>query len=126
MLETFSGQVLRLPPGEQAALPKQRAREEVLGIFERGEGMPLDKLMARLPAKRVVIKQLIDAGHLIESDEGFVFTERQVGDWLTKLKLRPDAPIPGVGDIKKLLGLPRKDAEQLRALLMARAVGPSE
>ena len=68
-----------------------------------------------------MIGQLIEVGKLIESADGFVFTERQVTEWLNKLKLRPDAPIPGVGDIKKLLGLPRKDAEQLRALLLAKA-----
>jgi hypothetical protein len=121
VLDTFKGSALRLPPNLELPPAKRDAREEVLRIFESGEGMPLEKLIERWPKHRIVIKQLIEIGHLIESEEGFVFTERQVNEWLTKLKLRADAPIPGVGDLKKVLGLPRKDAEQLRALLLAKA-----
>lgn len=120
VLETFAGTALRLPPNDEIPPAKREACEEVLRIFESGEGLPLEKLVDRWPKHRVVINQLIEAGQLIQSADGFIFTERQVNDWVTRLKLRPDAPIPGVGDFKKLLGLPRKDAEQLRALLLAK------
>jgi hypothetical protein len=123
VLDTFVGTALRLPPNNEIPQAKRDACEEVLHIFESGEGLPLEKLVERWPKHRVVINQLIEAGRLIQSEDGFIFTERQVNDWVTRLKLRPDAPIPGVGDFKKLLGLPRKDAEQLRALLVAKREG---
>jgi hypothetical protein len=123
VLDSFNGTVLRLPPGEDIPAPKRKAAEEVLQLFESGAGLPLEKLLERWPKHRVVINQLLEAGQLIQSAEGFVFTERQIVDWLNKLKLRADAPIPGTGDLKKLLGLPRKDAEQLRALLLAKQSG---
>jgi hypothetical protein len=94
--------------------------EDILALYERGEGLPLNKLKERMPQHRVVIQQLAEAGQLVESSDGFVFTQRQLSQWLEALGVSGKTGIPGVGQIKQTLGLPRTAAEQLRQVLLAK------
>ncbi|MBN2082824.1 hypothetical protein JW859_11555 [bacterium] len=99
----------------------QRALAAMLALYGGEEGQPKSGLAERFPAQQHVIHWLFEAGRLVETQDGFVFTRVELDGYLTELATwgLPPGEI-GVGDLRRRLGLKRRRAEALRGYLAAR------
>jgi len=110
-----------LQPGDAAVVAK------VEELYQSGEGLPVALLRAKFPSHQHVIHWMLDAGRLVATAEGYIFTRRQLRQYLSKLPAsRVQAGTIGVRDIKDILGLQRRAAEALRAYLVAEYSTASE
>jgi hypothetical protein len=108
--------------GELApALPShvdEALAEEIIGLFETGSGLVRKALARRYPAKQHLLRQLFEAEMLVESPDGYIFSGRALRQHLDQLLAAgSDLACIGVGDIKRILKLPRRQAEALRTYL---------
>jgi hypothetical protein len=103
-----------LRPDDAAVVRKIEA------LYEAGEGLPVALLRAQFPSHQHVIQWMLDAGRLVATAEGYIFTRQQLRLYLSKLPTsRVESGMVGVREIKDTLGLPRRAAEALRAYLVA-------
>lgn len=92
--------------------------EEILERFETGSGTDRKALARRYPAKQHLLRQLFEAGMLVESPDGYIFSGRALHQHLDQLrKAGFDFACIGVREIKTTLKLPRRQAEALRTYL---------
>jgi hypothetical protein len=122
-LEYWHGEAVVRLEGELAApeppLEDSLVIGEIMDAFATGHGAARNILEERHPSHLHVIRWLFDAGWLVETGDGYVFTRNQLDRLLTKVLAwdLPPAQI-GVGTIKNRLGLARRRAEALRAYLV--------
>jgi hypothetical protein len=95
--------------------------ERILKSVATGETLTMQELARAFPSHLHVINWLIEAGHLLEGQPGYYFTQKALLRDLDKLRKRTrDLRSCGVRDIKDCLGYHRRQAEALRALLIKR------
>lgn len=112
-----------VPLGAVLAPPKapeadRRTASAVLAQFEEGAGCTLSQLERSSGGKQHILAKLLEAGQLVKSPDGYVFTRHQLRSYLQVLKLNNlHKETPSVRQLKDTLGLKRRPAEALRALL---------
>jgi hypothetical protein len=89
----------------------------ILAVFEAEAGLPRSTLNSRFPSSRHVIEWLFESHRLIESPGGFIFTGDELATAADAFAAKGQLDVPGTGEIKRVLGLQRRKAEELRALL---------
>lgn len=124
--------------GERRAILDERSRlplnardatavRQIEGMYDRDEGLPLPELRRKFASQQHVIHWLLDAGRLVATAEGYIFTRQQLRQYLSKLPApRVKNGTIGVREIKDTLGLNRHAAEALRAHLVAEYGRPED
>jgi hypothetical protein len=113
------GETLYQLRGPSAAGPDaddEAAAQKIYEAVEQGEG-GLAQLRTKFRARPHVLPWLLEAGRLVCSADGFLFTQNELSSYWRELELGDQAEVPGVGEIKERLGLKRRKAEGLRRLL---------
>ncbi|MCB1220078.1 MAG: hypothetical protein H7A35_12875 [Planctomycetales bacterium] len=91
--------------------------DEIVALFENGEGVSRHSLEQKYPSSMHVIANLFLCGKLVASPEGFIFTREQLIRYRDiLLAAGEDLSRPSVRVIKDECGLGRRAAESLQGL----------